>query len=221
MIRMFRWIQTHRYCLAGLYAIVFLFGFFLLEVISPQPVIWVHCFVDDWIPFNEWFVIPYFLWYVWVPVFLIYFMVTDRDTYLKLIFTMFGGATFCLFVYALLPNGLDLRRPVLGRNVCAKIVELLRWIDPPCNVCPSIHVSSTVAILFAILQSERFRHSRRMKVAAWAVTLAISVSTLFIKQHSVVDVVCGYLLTVGMDQIYQRWMAKKRKKRPGSVPECQ
>ena len=89
------WIKTHRYCLAGLYMLVFLSGFFLLELHEPSDVHIIHCAVDDLIPFNEWFVLPYFLWYAWVPVFMIYFMIKDREAYLRLCFVMFAGATFC------------------------------------------------------------------------------------------------------------------------------
>ena len=51
------WIKTHRYCLAGLYMLVFLSGFFLLELHEPSDVHIIHCAVDDLIPFNEWFVL--------------------------------------------------------------------------------------------------------------------------------------------------------------------
>ena len=136
------WIKTHRYCLAGLYMLVFLSGFFLLELHEPSDVHIIHCAVDDLIPFNEWFVLPYFLWYAWVPVFMIYFMIKDREAYLRLCFVMFAGATFCLFVYLLAPNGLNLRQEITSQNFCAQIVRFLRSVDPPNNVCPSIHVSS-------------------------------------------------------------------------------
>ena len=53
--------------------LVFLSGFFLLELHEPSDVHIIHCAVDDLIPFNEWFVLPYFLWYAWVPVFMIYY----------------------------------------------------------------------------------------------------------------------------------------------------
>ena len=46
------WIKTHRYCLAGLYMLVFLSGFFLLELHEPSDVHIIHCAVDDLIPFN-------------------------------------------------------------------------------------------------------------------------------------------------------------------------
>ncbi len=212
MKRITDWIGTHRYCLAGLYAIVFLAGFFLMELIRREPVHIIHCALDDLIPFNEYFIIPYSLWYLWVPVFFFYFMFTDRDAYLQLVITMFGGATICLFIYFFWPNGLDLRQPIESENICARLLEIIRLIDPPTNVCPSIHVSSTVSILFTIQGSRRLKGKTYLKALAWVVTFAICLATLFIKQHSVIDVICGWLLAILMEVIYlagRRLMAGK------------
>ena len=182
------WIKTHRYCLAGLYMLVFLSGFFLLELHEPSDVHIIHCAVDDLIPFNEWFVLPYFLWYAWVPVFMIYFMIKDREAYLRLCFVMFAGATFCLFVYLLAPNGLNLRQEITSQNFCAQIVRFLRSVDPPNNVCPSIHVFNSIAINTVIQHSNAFKHKKLVHVGSYILALAICMSTFFLKQHSVVDV---------------------------------
>ena len=182
------WIKTHRYCLAGLYMLVFLSGFFLLELHEPSDVHIIHCAVDDLIPFNEWFVLPYFLWYTWVPVFMIYFMIKDREAYLRLCFVMFAGATFCLFVYLLAPNGLNLRQEITSQNFCAQIVRFLRSVDPPNNVCPSIHVFNSIAINTVIQHSNVFKHKKLVHVGSYILALAICMSTFFLKQHSVVDV---------------------------------
>ena len=164
-----------------------------------------YCIVDDWIPFCEWFVIPYFLWYAWVPVFMIWFMLKSRYDYLKLCFVMLGGATICLVIYAIWPNGLDLRREITAHNFCAEVVRFLRSVDPPYNVCPSIHVSSTVSVHRIICQSRSFRDNKKMKWISRGVTWAICLSTMLIKQHSVIDVVCGWLLTEVMTVLYNGW----------------
>lgn len=197
------WIKTHRYCLAGLYMLVFLAGFFLLELRVPDPskIHIIHCAVDDMIPFNEWFVLPYFLWYAWVPVFMIYFMIKDREAYLRLCFVMFAGATFCLFVYFFEPNGLDLRREITADNFCAQIIRFLRSVDPPNNVCPSIHVSSTVAVHLAICHAASVRKKGSVRALSWLVTILICISTMFIKQHSLIDVVCGWILSLILDEM--------------------
>lgn len=208
-MKVLSWIRTHRYCLAGLYLFVFLFGFFLLEVFVPEPKFIIHCFLDDWIPFNEWFVIPYFLWYAWVPVFLVFFMLKERDAYLRLCFIMFGGATVCLMIYALWPNGLELRREITSDNFCADVLRFIRSVDPPNNVCPSIHVSSTVSIDMVIRRSEYFKNNSRIRRLSLAVTAAICISTMFVKQHSAVDVFCGILLSILFAQISDRILMQK------------
>ena len=57
---MIRWIKTHPYCLINLYLVFYLIGFFALEAFVPEPKYIIHSALDDWIPFNEWFVLPYF-----------------------------------------------------------------------------------------------------------------------------------------------------------------
>ena len=205
MCSMLHWIKTHKYALVGLYLFVFLAGFGLLELVVKEPKVIIHCPVDDWIPFCEWFVIPYFLWYAWVPVFMIWFMVKSRYDYLKLCFVMLGGATICLVIYAIWPNGLDLRREITTHNFCAETVRFLRSVDPPYNVCPSIHVSSTVSVHRIICQSRSFRDNKKMKWISRGVTWAICLSTMLIKQHSVIDVVFGWLLTEVMTVLYNGW----------------
>ena len=67
-------------------------------------------------------------------------------------FIMFTGMTVCLVLYAALPTGLALRRPLPHGDVLCRLVGLLRSIDPPANVCPSIHISSTAAICIVLLR---------------------------------------------------------------------
>lgn len=197
-MKIVQWINTHRYCLAGLYLFVFLSGFFLLQTFGPEPGWIVYSVIDSWIPFNEWFVVFYFLWYLWVPFFMIYFMLREKKAYLEMCLMMFGGATICLAIYYLWPNGLMLREEIPRDNFCADVVRFLRRIDPPRNVCPSIHVSSTVAIHLAICCSQVFGENRKVKILSWVVTVGISLSTLFIKQHSVIDVFWGWMLSLGL-----------------------
>lgn len=189
------WIREHPYSLCLLYFIPYLIYFELLETFAVPRFI-IHCPLDDWIPFHEGFVIPYFAWFPMLAVSLGYFLFHSRKDFLDLCFIMFSGMTICLIIYTLLPNGLQLRPVVEHDNLLAKIASLLYAIDTPTNVCPSIHVSSTVAIMMIVQRYQNFRHPVLIKGITIFTGIAICLSTVVLKQHSVIDVILGLILTL-------------------------
>lgn len=89
------WLSANKHAYAMLYFVFYLVVFFTLEHLKrPQYII--HSFLDDYIPFNEYFVIPYFLWFVCIGISLIGFMIYEKETFSNLCLMMFGGITFCL-----------------------------------------------------------------------------------------------------------------------------
>ena len=65
------------------------------------PKYWIHSDIDDLIPFNEYFIIPYVLWMILFPGSLIFYMLKSKEDFLDLVFIMFGGATVCFICYIL------------------------------------------------------------------------------------------------------------------------
>lgn len=173
----------------------FYFPIFSLLEAYREPEFFVHCGLDDLMPFNEYFVIPYVLWFLFVPGFLLFFIKFSREDYMKCCKVIFGGMTFCLLIYWLFPTALMLREPVENRNVCAWLVNFLRGVDTPTNVCPSIHVSSTVGILLVLFRSEQLKRFRILKAGALCLGILICLSTMILDQHSVIDVICGIALS--------------------------
>lgn len=111
--------------------------------------------------------------------------------------------SICLLIYYLFPNGLSLREPLENRNICCFIINQLRSADTPANVCPSIHVSSTVGILLVLLNSEKLKSYRKLKAAMLVLGTLICISTVVIDQHSVVDAVCGMMLSAVLFYLVQ------------------
>ena len=48
-----------------LYWVVYLIWFFWLDLTVTDPNYIIHSPLDDFIPFNEWFLIPYLFWFVY------------------------------------------------------------------------------------------------------------------------------------------------------------
>lgn len=200
------WLSANKHAYAMLYFVFYLGAFFTLEhLMKPQYII--HSFLDDYIPFNEYFVIPYFLWFVCIGLSLIGFMIYEKETFIYLCLMMFGGMTFCLISYAVIPTGLDLRGKVEGNNIFCQITRWLYAFDTPTNVCPSIHVASSVSIAFAVWKSKKLRAYPKFQFGGIALMILICTSTVFLKQHSVIDVFYGVLLTTVLYYViyYTHW----------------
>ena len=108
---------------------------------------------------------------------------------------VFGGMTICLCLYLLFPTGLQLRQPIERTNLCAQMVNALRSVDTPSNVCPSIHVSSTVGILLTLFRSKKLHDTWKIKIPAAVLGVLICVSTVMLDQHSIIDVILGIVLS--------------------------
>ena len=115
-----------------LYAPVYLLIFFYLE---KKPVSQIHVIemsIDRKIPFCEYFVIPYYLWFLYVAATVITFVFLERKDYYKLCLTLGVGMTLFLIVSYVYPNGLQLRPTTFARdNFCVSLVKAMYATDTP------------------------------------------------------------------------------------------
>ncbi|CDD50835.1 pAP2 superfamily [Firmicutes bacterium CAG:308] len=196
MKRIMEWVKEHKYCYSFLYLILYLLAFFLMEQIS-EPQYLIHSNLDDKIPFNSYFLIFYVSWYIAFVGSLIFFMFYDKKDYQDLSFIMMNGTTLIFIIYFLFPNYTDLRFDLVPRNIFDQIVNLLWGIDTPTNVCPSLHVSISTAVMVAVWNSKKLKKNHpvwRILIIVWQIL--ICASTVFLKQHSIIDVFAGCLVTL-------------------------
>lgn len=189
----------HAWILA--YMFIYFIWFFALEAVVTTKYTSMHCVLDDYIPFNELFVIPYYLWFPFVAGVIAYFFFTSTKDYYKCCSFLFLGMTICLLIYTIWPNGQNLRPDLstLGRdNVLITLIGKLYATDTNTNVCPSIHVYNTIGILIAIFHSETLRKRNWLKISSLILGILICFSTVFLKQHSVIDGICAVILAVIM-----------------------
>ena len=197
------WFSRHPIWFMAFYLVFYLSVFHWLEVNITVPEVWVHCRLDDLIPFCKYAVIPYFAWFVWIPFTLFYLLwKAPRADFWRLCLPLFAGMTIALAVYVVVPNGLDLRPyRVYGSDFFARTVRRLYDTDTATNVCPSIHVFNSVTLMMAYSRSRIFDEPRRrwMRPAAAVLCVSIIASTVLLKQHSCIDVVLGILLALVLD----------------------
>lgn len=194
-------LKKYNHAIAILYLPFYLFCFFGLERRNTIGYHIVESQLDHYIPFCEWFVIPYFLWFGFIAVTLLYFFFTNKRDFARLCLFLFTGMTICLFIYYIWPNGQNLRPDLttLGReNIFTRILAGLYTTDTSTNVCPSIHVLNSVGCCIAIFKSNSLKDKKWLRLGTLVLTVSICLSTVFLKQHSVVDVFWGLVLSIGM-----------------------
>ncbi len=181
-----------------IYGIIYMTWFVWLEKNVTRYSL-IHVTLDDYIPFCELFVIPYFLWFAYVSVVVLWLFFKDKDDYWRACVFLFTGMTVFLLVSTLFPNGHNLRPAVMPRdNIFTAWVARLYQTDTPTNICPSIHVYNSLGAHFAIARSRKLSKIRWVRLGSLILCTLIILSTMFIKQHSAFDVITAFVLSAVM-----------------------
>lgn len=199
------------------YALIYLPWFFHLEKTVVRDYHVMHVALDDKIPFSEYFIIPYLLWFVYVAGAVFYFFFTDKQEYYQICTFLFTGMTICLIICTFFPNGTDLRQNVdPKKNFCSYLVHLIHTVDTSTNVFPSIHVYNSIGVHCALRRSPLLHQKKWLQIASFGLMIAICLSTMFLKQHSAVDVVGAVILAYvlypfvyGTERAHSRKLAGK------------
>ena len=189
--------SKNKHILFLLYMPVYLYCFTWLEARNDVSFTEIHCFLDDWIPFSELFIIPYLLWFVYVAAVIVflYFQKEHLEDYYRCIITLLLGMSASLLIYFLFPNEQNLRpSQFLDSNFLTDIIQFIYDTDTNTNVLPSIHVYNSIAIMIAVWRSRCFTGHRIIKAAMLLLGVSIICSTVLIKQHSMLDVLLALLL---------------------------
>ena len=95
-------------------------------------------------------------------------------------------------IFLLYPTRAPRPADVIGEGFGVWGLRLLYQMDPPYNCFPSIHVAHSFVSALTC-----YRVNRRVGIGAGLCASIVSVSTLFTKQHYVIDLPAGALLGWG------------------------
>lgn len=189
--------KKYRHVLWVLYLPIYLAAFFLLEnYIGWDAEYWVsYTPLDDAIPFCEYFVIFYYLWYPFMGAVGIWLIFEDGDKFRRYMWFFAIGFTASIIFMAIFPNGQDLRPESFARdNVFTRLVAAMYAVDTNTNVLPSLHVVGAFGAYFGVCDSS-MRKKRWLNISSLLLALLVTASTVFIKQHSILDVYAGLGVT--------------------------
>lgn len=190
-----QFILRYRHAWVLLYSFIYMPWFCYLEKHRFSHYYLIHSPLDDYIPFVEYFIVPYLLWFLFIAVTIAYFFFTDRKGYYQLTAFLFTGMTIFLIICTVFPNELNLRPHTFANDtVFTRLVQRLYNTDTPTNVLPSIHVYNSLGAAIAIGHSQALKKHRGIQFASYGLAGLIILSTMFLKQHSVTDVIAAVAL---------------------------
>ena len=184
-----------------IYFIIYMPWFSWLNVYSPaRPEAYeINSTLDTLIPFCEWFVIPYFLWFLYIAVGYVFLFFNNRNDFLRMCAFLYIGMTTCLIIYMVFPNYQLLRADyaALGRsNILIDSLKLLQSSDTYYNVFPSIHCLNSIGMNIALAKNAWCKKHPWIIAATTILTILICLSTVFVKQHSIVDAFAAVVLAI-------------------------
>lgn len=156
----------------------------------------IHMSVDDKIPFVEYFVIFYCLWYAYIVFSLLWTLVKSKRDFLTLCSLIFLALYSSMIVITAYPSVHTLR-PAAGsmrNNLFSALVRGIYAADEPRCIFPSMHCILVIVISVGLIFSDSFKGKLWTKIFCPLFSVLVMLSTVFIKQHSVADV----LLSMGM-----------------------
>lgn len=157
--------------------------------------------------------IPYFIWiyHTILPVILVtsFLILQKKDIFLALMFSnIFAGIVLCLF-YVLFPAFYPREMFVDTATISGWLIEMTQSIDGPHNTFPSSHVTFAWLLVFFANLSQYVKGHRWLRLVYFYWAILISISTLMLKQHYIVDVISGFALAILMYFLCKRLFVRE------------
>ena len=208
-----------------IFGICYMTTFFFMEA-RDVPIHIIHTSLDDMIPFCEYFIVPYVIWYAYVCGTILYLGLTDKNQkeYNCLIANMILGMIVFVITSLVYPNGQNLRPDIISDSIFTRAVNFLYDIDTSTNILPSLHVFVSVACDIALCRNILFKNYPFRQWMIHILTVLICLSTMFLKQHSVIDVIAAFICNISFyplvyhrDYIVSKFVLKKKPLSTGKI----
>ena len=210
MQRIKEFIHDRPYVWWGLFLPVYLALFFTIEHFITDNYWATQLPIDYKIPFLEGFAPIYVSWSPLLFVLGLHLILCDGEGFRRYMWSIMATFLISTLICVLIPNGQDLRPAVMPRdNIFCDLVAYTYSLDTNTNVFPSVHVVGVIDAWFAIW------HSKRLKKWTWRwgtglYGLAVIASTMFIKQHAIIDVLAGLVLGFACNFVVYNIIGKRR-----------
>jgi membrane-associated phospholipid phosphatase len=162
--------------------------YFISKLFQGQPHL-IGNFIDDAIPFNSLFIIPYFIWYALIFIVPYYAYLKDKKLFCKYIIYYFFITLFANIIFLFYPT-MVIRPEIEVHNITTFMTSFIYAIDSPAINCfPSLHCAMSMLFILVICTCKKA--DNKFKIFIFFMSVLIMLSTLFTKQHVFIDLVSG------------------------------
>ena len=173
-----------------------------------QPAIWgvfqqipakynVYCKLDDMIPFCKYFVLAYISWFIFYAGSMVFFLLKDKETFVNTCKHMILGLIMCWFTFIFWQNQITFRPENLAvTDIWTWMISVIYKSGKTVCACPSLHCYISGVLCCSWLKYKNFKMPKIAKTAFVILTILIWISTVFIKQHSIIDAVGALIVMI-------------------------
>ena len=210
--------QSHKYIwVAIIYFLCYLPWYFGIQQRDPSRFFDMHVALDGIIPFVPAFIDVYMYWFLFVFGTGLFVFLYDKEEFYKFCLMLFGGMTTCLIIFTIFPTTFNYRpATITGTPIEKFFLHLVYSADKPTNVFPSIHVYNSLGCAIILTHSKKFKGNKKMFVFAWISAIMITLSTMFVKQHSCMAALAAMIICFILYHVtygpFEKWRERVRMK---------
>ena len=169
------------------------FMYFMAKV-TPVEVNLVGNYIDSKIPFVPQFIYAYISWYVMLLIVPYIFYKNNHNNFNKYYITTFICITVVAFIYFLFPTTMN-RADIVVSSISEYLVNIIYRIDTPVLNCfPSMHCLISFIFIYVAVSEKKLNIKKKLIIVIWSVFVILS--TLFVKQHVLVDMISAFVISI-------------------------
>lgn len=166
---------------------------YCLVKLTPMKVNLIGTDMDANIPFVSEFVYAYISWYIMLFIVPYWFYKCSVKSFNKYYLIVLLSIIFVSIVYVLYPTTIN-RPNILVDGLSNWIVNLIYTIDTPALNCfPSMHCLISFVFIYLAIETKDISHKLKIFIIIWSILVILS--TIFIKQHVLMDVISAFLIS--------------------------
>jgi len=148
--------------------------------------------IDYSIPYMEIFVIPYiFGFYGFLFLSCLFYVLSDDEFFWRFVYSLIIASSIAFTIFLLYPTKIVLRPKTMPNTFLSRLMSKYYIRDVEANSLPSAHTFFSWVISLNLMRDLK---NVKVKISALLMAIAVSLSTLFVRQHYVLDVIAGIVV---------------------------